>query len=36
MVQKDPVTGRFVARTGCEQDLEKLRDSVQSNVERLY
>jgi pyruvate/2-oxoacid:ferredoxin oxidoreductase beta subunit len=36
MVQKDPVSGQFVARTGREQDLEKLRAWVQSNVERLY
>ena len=36
MVEKDPATGRFVARAGREKDLEKLRDWVQSNVERLY
>jgi pyruvate/2-oxoacid:ferredoxin oxidoreductase beta subunit len=36
MVQKDPATGRFVARDGREADMEKLRAWVQSNVERLY
>jgi pyruvate ferredoxin oxidoreductase beta subunit len=36
MVQKDPATGRFVARTGREADMDKLRAWVQSNVERLY
>jgi pyruvate ferredoxin oxidoreductase beta subunit len=36
MVQKDPATGRYVPRTGREQDMDKLREWVQSNVERLY
>ncbi len=36
MVQKDPESGRYVARKGREADLAKLRDWVQSNVERLY
>jgi pyruvate ferredoxin oxidoreductase beta subunit len=36
MVQTDPESGRYVARKGHEEDLGKLRDWVQSNVERLY
>jgi pyruvate ferredoxin oxidoreductase beta subunit len=36
MVQKDPATGRFVARPEREKDMESLREWVQSNVERLY
>jgi pyruvate ferredoxin oxidoreductase beta subunit len=36
MVRHDAASGRYVAREGREQDLEKLRGWVQSNVERLY
>jgi hypothetical protein len=36
MVEKDAVSGAFVARKGREKDLDKLRAWVQSNVERLY
>jgi pyruvate ferredoxin oxidoreductase beta subunit len=36
MVEKDAASGSFVARKGREQDLGKLRDWVQANVERLY
>jgi pyruvate ferredoxin oxidoreductase beta subunit len=36
LVQKDPQTGKFVARKGAEENLERLRGWVQGNVERLY
>jgi pyruvate/2-oxoacid:ferredoxin oxidoreductase beta subunit len=36
LVAKDPSTGRYLARPGREEDVERLRGWVQSNVERLY
>lgn len=36
LVQKDPETGKFIARKGAEENLETLRGWVQSNVDRLY
>jgi pyruvate ferredoxin oxidoreductase beta subunit len=36
LVQKDPQSGKFVARTGREGDVEKMKAWAQSNVERLY
>lgn len=36
LVQKDPESGKFVARKGREADVQRLKDWTQSNVERLY
>ena len=36
LVQKDPQSGKYVARTGREADVQRLKDWTQSNVERLY
>jgi len=36
LVQKDPQTGAYGPRPGREADLQRMRDWVQSNVERLY
>ncbi len=36
LVQRDPATGAFVARPGREPEVAKLREWVQSNVERVY
>ena len=36
LVMKDNATGRFIARPGRENDLARMKDWVQSNVERLY
>lgn len=36
LVKRDSASRRFVAREGREDDLSKLRDWVQANVERLY
>jgi pyruvate ferredoxin oxidoreductase beta subunit len=36
LVMKDPATGRFVPRPGREEDVARLRDWTQENVERLY
>jgi len=36
LVQKDPQSGKYVARAGREADVERLKEWTQSNVERLY
>lgn len=36
LVKKDPVTGKVTPKPGREEDLERLRGWVQSNVERCY
>ncbi len=36
LVQRDPATGKFVARPGREAELTRLHAWVQENVERLY
>ena len=36
LVQKDPQTGTFGPRAGREADMQRMRDWVQGNVERLY
>jgi len=36
LVQKDPQSGKYVARAGREADVQRLKDWTQSNVERLY
>lgn len=36
LVERDPGSGRFRARLGREEDVERLRAWVQGNVERLY
>jgi hypothetical protein len=36
MVERDPETGGYRTRPGREADLDKLREWVQGNVERLY
>ena len=36
MVERDPESGRFRARAGRETEIQRLREWVQGNVERLY